>query len=133
MTTGQIVRAIEPPGQLPHYELSDAELGPGASLGNGRCWVNTGTDGRVHSLFCIDVGEEVAGPLQVRYCSAETRVAECSGAACSRQATVPLTPVGHGRFIIHPAYQKHFFDLPGDVGFRESVVLPVVAQDQPGD
>jgi hypothetical protein len=77
---------------LPHYEVRDDELGYGASLGNGHCWINIGPDGRIQSLFNTDVGEEVAGPLILRYASPETRLAECRGAVCRIWANVPLSP-----------------------------------------
>jgi glycogen debranching enzyme len=103
--------------------VSDAELGPGSSLGNGHTWVNMGTDGRIHSFFSIDAGEEVAGPLMVRYGSAETLIAG-PGSADWQEANVPLAPVRPGRILIHPAYQKHFFELPGDVAVEETISVP---------
>ena len=42
----EIVKTVITPDGVSCYELSDAELGPGSSLGNGHVWVNTGTDGR---------------------------------------------------------------------------------------
>ena len=62
--------------EMLHYEYDGEDAGPGSSLGNGHCWVNIGSDGRIASFFSTDIGQEVAGPLLVRYCSAETRVAE---------------------------------------------------------
>jgi hypothetical protein len=105
----------------PCYELSDAELGPGSSLGNGHTWVNVGTDGRIHSFFSVDVGEEVMGPLLVRYAGAQTRMAEGKG---SCRANVPLTQVGEGTVRIHPAFQEHRFHLPGQLGVQERVFVP---------
>jgi hypothetical protein len=105
----------------PCYELSDAELGPGASLGNGHTWVNVGTDGRIHTFFSVDVGEEVMGPLIVRYAGPQTRMAE---GAVSCRANVPLVQVGEGTVRIHPAFQEHRFQLPGQLAVRERVFVP---------
>ena len=118
---------------LPHYEVSDADSGPGSSLGNGYCWINLASDGRIQSMFCTEVGEEVAGPLLVRYASADANLAECSGSACSLAASVPLEQVGTGRFIIHPVYQQHVFDLPGDVEVCETVFIPQAEGRAPAD
>ncbi len=118
----EIVAAVQSDDGFPCYEVPDGELGPGASMGNGHAWVNTGTDGRIQDLFCADVGCEVAGPLMVRYGSAETRVA-CRGEAC-RRANVPLKSVDAGRFLIHPLYQRHTFDLPGGLAAEETVFVP---------
>jgi len=125
-----IVTAVVPTDGLPFYEVADGELGPGASFGNGHAWINTGTDGRIHTFFCTDVGEEVAGPLIVRYGSAETRM---SGTRGMRRADVPLSPVGVGRFLIHPFHQQHLLDLPGGVEVEETVFLPRVAPGQTGN
>jgi len=127
-----VVKAVTPAGEMPHYEVGDADLGPGVSLGSGHVWINTGTDGRILTLFSTDVGEEVAGPLQVRYASTEMRVTAAGGER-RVQADVPLAPVGPGRFIIHPAYQRHVFDLPRNVGVEETVFVPRVAPGMPGD
>ncbi len=127
-----IVESVTPAGDLPHYEAADDELGPGASLGNGHTWVNTGTDGRIYSFFSTDVGQEVAGPLIVRYGSPRARVSGMEGTCCER-ADVPLTPVGTGRFIIHPAYQRHCFDLPGELEVEETVFVPLVPDGAVGD
>jgi hypothetical protein len=108
---------------MPHYEVADSELGPGASLGNGHTWVNTGTDGRIHTFFSTEVGEEVAGPLLVRYASPEARVTSHGGPRCE-EGGVPLEAVGTGRFVLHPAYQRHLFDLPGAVSVEETVFVP---------
>ncbi|MFW6189750.1 MAG: MGH1-like glycoside hydrolase domain-containing protein [Planctomycetota bacterium] len=132
MAVSDIVDAVSPVGGMPYYEVSDAELGPGASFGNGHVWVNTGTDGRIHTFFSVDVGEEVAGPLIVRYGSSEARVSGAE-AARLRRADVPLNPAGTGRFQIHPAYQKHIFDLPGHIEVEEIVSVPVAPEGQPGD
>lgn len=119
--------------RMPHYSVGDMELGLGSSLGNGHGWINLGTDGRIDTVFCTDIGEEVAGPLLVRYSNPETRVLHCEGQTCRMQANIPLSPVGKGRFLFHHAYQKHVFDLPGDVGVEETVFVPRVTPDTLGD
>lgn len=120
---GEALGAASGSAELPAYDVPETDLGPGASLGNGHVWVNLGTDGRVHTFFSVDVGEEVAGPLIVRYGSAETRVAGEGRAFCER-ANVPLSAVRPGRFVLHPAYQKHVFDLPGGIAVEETVFVP---------
>ena len=109
---------------VPCYEVSAADSGPGPSLGNGRCWITIGSDGSLRTLFSTDVGEEVAGPLIVRYAGAEARVAECSGIACGLHANVPLSAVGSGTFTIHPAFHRHNFDLPDEIAVQETVFIP---------
>jgi glycogen debranching enzyme len=131
-TMGGIVQTTTGDGGLPAYDLTDAELGPGSSLGNGHVWVTVGTDGRIHTFFSIDVGEEVAGPLMVRYGSAETRIAGRPG-AFAEAANVPLAPVRPGRFVIHPAYQKHIFDLAGAISVQETVLVPRGETVESGD
>ena len=111
-------------GSTLRYEVNDDELAHGSSLGNPHGWISTGTDGRVQSLFSTDVGEEVAGPLMVRYYSAQASVAECRGKVCALEADCPLAPVGTGRFVLHPAYQEHVFRLPGDVEVVETIFMP---------
>ncbi len=127
-----IVEAVSPVEGLPYYQVTDTELGPGASFGSGHAWINTGTDGRIHSLFSTDVGEEVAGPLIVRYASAETRVGG-AGRTGLRRADVPLMPVGAGRFLIHPFHQQHAFSLPGAIEVEETVFVPRVPVGHAGD
>ncbi|MFW6039002.1 MAG: MGH1-like glycoside hydrolase domain-containing protein [bacterium] len=117
-----IVKIRETPAELPYYEVPDAEMGLGASLGNGHAWVNTGPDGRILSLFSTDVGQTVAGPLLVRYA---TQGAGERGV----QPNIPLMADGTGTFEIHPSYQCHHFRLPGAIFVSETVCLP---QGEPG-
>ncbi len=128
-----VVEAISLDGVMPCYRVSDAELGPGASLGNGHCWVNTGTDGRVRSFFSTDVGEEVAGPLIVRYASADTRVEAAGRGGKPQRADVPLMQAEIGQFVLHPAYQSHSFELPGSLAVEETVFVPHGPPDGPLD
>ncbi len=129
---GDVVESVRLAGGLPGYRVADTDIGPGASFGNGHTWANTGSDGRVHALFCADVGEEVAGPLIVRYGSSEARVSGSEPLRMER-ADVPLTPTGVGRFTIHPVYQEHEFKLPGRVEVTERVFVPLVTHGEPGD
>lgn len=128
-----VVEAVQSVGQMPHYEVSDAELGPGASMGNGHCWVNTGTDGRILTLFSTDVGEEVAGPLMVRYATRDVRITAAAESRSAQRTDVPLAPVGAGRFRIHPAYQRHIFELPGALHVQETVFVPHAPETDPAD
>ncbi len=97
-----IVEAVSPAEGLPYYQVPDTELGPGASFGSGHAWINTGTDGRIHSLFSADVGEEVAGPADralrqrgdARRRRGPRQVAEGRRAApACRRRTFPHPPV----------------------------------------
>ncbi len=116
------VSSLKGPNELPAYEVSGDELGPGASFGNGHTWVDTGTDGRVLSFFSTDVGEEVAGPLMVRY-----------GSGTGAEAQIPLEPADRGTFVLRPASQEHRFELPGYLEVRETVHVPQVPHGEPGD
>ncbi|MBS3761689.1 MAG: hypothetical protein KGZ25_00165 [Planctomycetes bacterium] len=118
---------------LQTYEVEDRELGFGASLGNGHTWVETGSDGRIHSVFASDIGEEVVGAVMLRYCSAETRVTQCRGESCQLLGNVPLAKVGPATFSFQPACQARTFDLPGGVAVRETICVPRVEDGTPGD
>ena len=127
------VRGIHMKNELHTYEVEDTELGFGASLGNGHTWVETGSDGRIHSFFAADVGEEVAGAVMMRYGSAETRVTQCRGESCELAGKVPLEEAGSATFTFHPAWQVRSFDLPGGLRASETICVPKVAAETAGD
>ena len=118
---------------MPVYNVDGADAGPGPSFGNGHCWVNLDSGGGVRTLFCTDIGEEVAGPFGVRYASADAFVVECSGGVCRTRANVPLSATDPGSFSIYPSRQVHSFWLPGPVSVKETVLLPHVSHGHPAD
>lgn len=115
------------------YEAGDDELGFGPSLGNGHTWSTIGSDGRIQTLFGVDVGEEVAGPLMIRYASPGTHVSSAPRVEGRSRADVPLFQSGKGRFIVHPTHHEHVFSLPGGIEGTEKVFVPRVQADMAGD
>lgn len=115
------------------YRAGDDELGFGSSLGNGHTWVNIGSDGRVQTLFGVEVGEEVAGPMMIRYSSPGAHVHQERSAKRGGEDNVPLFQSGSGRLFIHPTHYKHVFNLPVGVEVEETIFVPRVQQDMAGD
>ncbi len=127
------VRSTRVPGEFPAYEVPGSELGPGASLGNGHTWVDTGTDGRILTFFSTDIGQEVTGPLSVRYGTSDANILGVAGESAPGEAEIPLDPVDRGEFVIRPAAQEHLFELPGHIDVEETVCVPQVPHGEPGD
>lgn len=114
-------------GELPTYTLGDTELGRGASLGNSRCWVELGPDGRMKSMFAIDAGQTVAGPLLVRYATPECDGQDC-GDDCPARG-IPLPQVREGTYTLQPHGQEHEFTLPGNIRVRETAFVPTTEEE----
>lgn len=126
------------PDALPAYRLPGDGLEMGASLSNATCWVQTRGTGDIESLFSVDIGRTVYGAIAVRYASTAYQAAGAgprgSHAAASAEHTArnavahtPLLPEGPGQFELHPAYQRHTFELPGRLHVEETICVPRVA------
>jgi glycogen debranching enzyme len=126
--------------KLPTYVVADTELEMGASLGNSTCWVTTKGTGDIESIFSTYLGQKVAGAVCVRYSGSGRRLelpsqeggVKASEPApahngSSRQAgQIQLYRQTPGRFVLHPAYQHHEYDLPGDIHVEETTFVPRV-------
>jgi glycogen debranching enzyme len=111
---------------LPIYRLREDGLAPGASLGNGHCWITTKGRGTIDGFFSTDLGRIVMGAVLVRY-SGLGSILVISGdykTGAGRDAYVQLRPEKLGEAVHHPAYQRHIFDLPGDLHVRQTVFVP---------
>ncbi len=126
--------------RLPSYIVADTELEMGASLGNATCWVTTKGTGDIESIFSTYLGQQVVGALCVRYSGSGRRLeqpAQERGVPAVQPAAkhngagqldgqIQLYRQAPGRFVIHPAYQRHEYQLPGDVHVEEMVFVPRV-------
>ncbi len=121
------------PDRLPSYRVSGSDIGPGASFGNGHTWVDTGTDGRILTFFSTDVGQEVAGPLMVRYGTPDANILGDALRQVPSPGEIPLDPIEGGEFVIRPVSQEHLFELPGRIEVKEEVCVPRVPEGEPGD
>lgn len=133
-----------PPDQLPSYVLPDTGLEMGASLGNGKCWVNTKGNGTIEHLFSTELGKIVMGPMTLCYSSigselargrAEPREARacppCELLSAERpDAFVQIQPETPGTFELHPAYQRHQFTLPHALDVVETTFVPKGGEEQ---
>src|SRR5215467_10045750 len=121
--------------ELPSYIVPDTDLEMGASLGNSSCWVTTKGTGDVESVFSTFLGRRVLGALCVRYSSSARRlqrpfheggVQPTPDGARKEDGQMQLYRQAPGRFEIHPAYQRHEYELPGNIQVEETVFVPSV-------
>jgi hypothetical protein len=133
--------------KLPSYVLADTELEMGASLGNSSCWVTTKGTGDIESIFSTYLGLKVVGAVCVRYSgigrrmelpyqeggvpTAQPAVAQDGAARLSGQ--IQLYRQTPGRFVLHPAYQRHEYALPGDLYVEETMFVPRVQVPGPAE
>ncbi len=125
--------------QLFVYDLAEQDLGAGSSLGNDKCWVTSKATGAIEQLFSLDVGRAVAGAVNIRYSTAQHGVSYRTAAArrdealsfCRPEARVQLEESRHGRFRLHPAYQKRSFELVGGLDVSETLFVPHTARVDP--
>jgi hypothetical protein len=112
------------------YHTSASGLSHGTSLGNARTWVASKGTGEMESLFCVEVGEEVAGPMAINYYSPRHQylAQEISLDKPRREeklkARTPLPPISHGEFHFHPAYQQRSMTLVGSIDVLETLFVP---------
>lgn len=112
--------------RLPVYRLPGDGLAMGASLGNGHCWITTKGRGAIDTFFSTELGRSVMGALVVRYSGLGSSLV-VSGehkTAAHRGAFVQLRAEEPGEIVLHPAYQRHIFDLPGNLHMRQTVFVP---------
>jgi hypothetical protein len=121
--------------ELPSYLVPDSDLEMGASLGNSSCWVTTKGTGDIETIFSTFLGQKVLGALCVRYSGVGRRLqrpfqeggVRTDGNAAARQdGQIHLYSQAPGRFEIHPAFQRHEYELPGTILVEETVFVPCV-------
>ena len=121
--------------ELPSYVVPDTDLGMGSSLGNSRCWVTTKGTGDIETVFSTFLGRQVFGAICVRYSGTarplqrpfqEGGVPPEQNGASTRDGQIQLSSQAPGTFEIHPAYQRHTYELPGGIQVEETVFVPSV-------
>ncbi len=126
--------------ELPSYVVPDTALEMGSSFGNSSCWVTTKGTGDIETLFSTYTGEKVTGAICLRYSgigrplSRLYRPHQNGGAPtpsvdeqAQREGQIQLYSQAPGVFEIHPAYQRHQYECPGDISVEETVFVPNVA------
>lgn len=113
------------------YHTAAEGLSHGTSLGNARAWVASKGTGEIESLFSVEVGQEVLGPMAINYYSPRHEYLYAGGNApgdgvqnSEKPARTPLPPVRHGDFHFHPAYQQRSTTLVGSVEALETLFVP---------
>ncbi len=121
--------------ELPSYVVPDTDLEMGASLGNSSCWVTTKGTGDIESVFSTFLGQKVIGALCVRYSGTGRRlqrpfqeggVQPLHDGARRQDGQIQLYSQTPGRFELHPAFQRHEYELPGNIQVDETVFVPSV-------
>jgi glycogen debranching enzyme len=97
--------------------------------------VTTKGTGDVETVFSTFLGQKVLNALCVRYYGVGRRLQrpfqeggvrpEHDGASRT-EGQIQLYSQAPGQFEIHPAYQRHTYELPGNVQVDETVFVPVV-------
>jgi glycogen debranching enzyme len=121
-----VAHEIEPADRLPIYRLPGNGLGMGASFGNEHCWITTKGRGAIDGFFSHDLGRSVVGAALVRYSGLGSRLL-FSGehqAPEDHNAFVQIRPREPGEVILHPAYQRHVFELPDELQVRQTIFVP---------
>lgn len=122
--------------RLPVFRLSDAQLGMGASLGNGAVWINTKNTGAIERIFSCKVGESLIGAVTLRYGIMAVPVAanHLSHRRHSDAAFIGLRPDGPRReFEIHPGYQRVSYTMAGVIAVNETTFVPLSGDDTVND
>jgi glycogen debranching enzyme len=121
--------------ELPSYIVPDTDLGMGSSLGNSSCWVTTKGTGDIESVFSTYLGQKVLGAICVRYSGIgrplqrpfqEGGVRAAPDGARKQGGHIQLYSQAPGTFEIHPAFQRHTYELPGNIQVEETVFVPSV-------
>jgi glycogen debranching enzyme len=121
--------------ELPSYVVPDTDLAMGSSLGNSSCWITTKGTGDIESIFSTFLGQKVLGALCVRYSGPARRLQRpyqegglqlTPDGARKQNGQMQLYSQAPGKFEIHPAFQRHEYELPGNVHVEETVFVPSV-------
>jgi glycogen debranching enzyme len=121
--------------ELPSYIVPDTDLEMGSSLGNSSCWVTTKGTGDIESVFSTFLGQKVLGAICVRYSGIGRRlqrpfqeggVRAAPDGAKKQDGQIQLYSQAPGTFEIHPAFQRHTYELPGNIQVEETAFVPSV-------
>ena len=125
----------------PHatYFVSDDRVLCGASHGNGSAWAIGKATGALQKMFSLALGLEVFGSTTLTYGSSQHRLIVTLPPDERAQEEQLGTKGGHvtleqtspGTFEFHRAYQRHRFDLPGDLRVVETFFTPRTGFDDP--
>ncbi len=123
--------------ELPSYIIPDTALEMGCSFGNSGCWVTTKGTGDIETLFSTYTGEKVTGAICLRYSGIGRPLArpyrpQNGGTATAakraqQEGQIQLYSQAPGVFEIHPAYQRHQYECPGNIAVQETTFVPRVA------
>jgi glycogen debranching enzyme len=130
--------------ELPSYILPDTALEMGSSFGNSACWITTKGTGDIEKLFSTYTGEEVTGAICLRYSGigrplsrpySPQNGAQTSAAAkrTRREGQIQLYSQAPGVFEIHPAYQRHNYECPGNIMVEETTFVPNISAPIKGE
>jgi glycogen debranching enzyme len=116
---------IQPSEGLPVYQLSGDGLSMGASFGNNHCWITTKGRGDINSFFSTDLGRIVMGAMLVRCGGLGAGILPTSSAfmRSDHDELLQLLPDHPGTIVLHPAYQQHSYQLPGDLHVRQTIFV----------
>ncbi|HLV99186.1 MAG TPA: amylo-alpha-1,6-glucosidase [Ktedonobacterales bacterium] len=124
--------------ELPSYVVPDTGLEMGSSFGNSSCWVTTKGTGDIENLFSTFIGQHVTGAICLRYSgigrplSRFYRPQQDGGTPAAREqgqgeGQIQLYSQAPGVMEIHPAYQRHQYECPGNISIEETVFVPNIA------
>jgi glycogen debranching enzyme len=121
--------------ELSSYIVPDTDMEMGASLGNSSCWVTTKGTGDIENVFSTYLGQKVLGAVCIRYGGSarplQLPFQEDGGQSgpdgrSQQDGQMQLYSQAPGTFEIHPAFQRHTYELPGEVQVEETVFVPNV-------
>jgi glycogen debranching enzyme len=117
---------VQPSAGLPYYQLPGDGLSMGASLGNSHCWITTKGRGDINGFFSTDLGRIVMGAMLVRFSGlgASPLIATSPVQDEEHAERMQLLPDHPGTVVLHPVYQQHRYELPGDLHVRQTVFVP---------
>ncbi|MDQ6932330.1 MAG: hypothetical protein M3160_04040 [Candidatus Eremiobacteraeota bacterium] len=102
------VTAIVGAGQGAYYEISDAEVAAGSTLGSPKCVCIIKATGAIEKVYSSDCGSKLIGTVVAHHWDGLTGIA--------------LTALP-GKFTIHPEHQEHFFTLSNGVEVHEDIFV----------
>lgn len=121
-------------GTLPSFKITEANLGMGASLGNGAIWVNTKGTGAIERVFLNDVSQSLIGTVSLRF-GAHSRPLGYAHLKPYTDENLTYSGIfaapGDRIFEIHPAFQRVSYTVKSVLDVSETTFLPL-GTAQPG-
>lgn len=108
---------------LPIYNLSESNLGMGASLGNSAVWIHTKGTGAIERVFLNEVAQSLIGTISVQFGVPSTPLGAI-GLSGEAKFTQLFGDAGKREFEIHPAYQRVSYNR-GVVDVAATTFLPL--------